>query len=53
MTLIADFLTTVTLGDAILSFLACCLLHEAAIALLPDRIAGPGGWFIDTSRRES
>jgi hypothetical protein len=51
MTLIYDFLSTVTIGDAMLAFLACCLLHETAVAVLPDRIAGPGGWFIDTSRQ--
>lgn len=31
--------------------LTCLLLREAMIVLLPDRVAGPGGSFIDTDRR--
>ena len=30
------------------SFLACCAIRYAIILLLPDEVAGPGGWFIDT-----
>lgn len=30
------------------SFLTCLMIREAMILCLPDRIAGPGGSFIDT-----
>ncbi len=48
---IADFLAAVTVGDVILAALLATLLRSAAVTVLPDRIAGPGGWLIDTSRR--
>jgi hypothetical protein len=47
-----SILSTITVGDVILAFLACCLIHEACVALLPDSVAGPGGWLIDTSGRD-
>ncbi len=43
-----EWIAQITIGDLILSFLTCCLIHETLIAILPDDIAGPGGWFIDT-----
>ncbi|MEO1678099.1 MAG: hypothetical protein AAFU80_08060 [Pseudomonadota bacterium] len=46
------FMANVTVGDLILAALATALLHEAMILVLPDDIAGPGGWLIDTSARE-
>ena len=37
--------------DAILfAALTTCLVREALLSALPDDIAGPGGWLIDTSR---
>ena len=45
-----DLLAEITIGEVILAYLVCCLLHEVLVALLPDRIAGPGGWLIDTGR---
>lgn len=35
--------------DAIcVSFLTCALIRQTMIFTLPDEIAGPGGWLIDT-----
>ena len=31
------------------SLIACLILRELMIVTLPDRIAGPGGWLINTS----
>lgn len=46
-----EWLAQVTVGEVILTLLACCLAHETLVAVLPDRIAGPGGWLIDTARK--
>ena len=31
------------------SLIACLIIRELMIATLPDRIAGPGGWLINTT----
>lgn len=43
-----NWLAEITVGEVILAYLACCLLHELMVVCLPDDIAGPGGWLIDT-----
>ncbi|SDK43856.1 hypothetical protein [Aliiruegeria lutimaris] len=43
-----EWFSQITVGEVILSFLTCCLIHEALVIVLPDEIAGPGGWLIDT-----
>ncbi|MCO6381444.1 MAG: hypothetical protein JXQ91_18150 [Vannielia sp.] len=46
-----DILTSITIGQVISAFLVCVLLREILYTLshvLPDSIAGPGGWLIDT-----
>jgi hypothetical protein len=48
-----DWLAGITVGEVILAWLTCCLVHELLVALLPDRIAGPGGWLIDTGTDEA
>ena len=35
----------------VVSFTSCVLLRELLILTLPDRLAGPGGSFIDTKPR--
>jgi hypothetical protein len=40
----------VTFDALVFSAMTCILLREAMIVLLPDSIAGPGGWLVDTSR---
>ncbi len=44
--------TTLTFDQIALAAMACIALREAMIAFLPDDIAGPGGWLIDTGEEE-
>ena len=46
-----DWLAQITLGEIFLATLATICLRELAVASLPDRIAGPGGWLVDTRHR--
>jgi hypothetical protein len=48
---IAEVVAAITMGDLILAGLATAVARDTAVALLPDRIAGPGGWLVDTSGR--
>ncbi len=48
---IAEMIAGITLGELVLAGLATAVARDAAVALLPDRVAGPGGWLVDTSRR--
>ncbi|HPE25224.1 hypothetical protein [Albidovulum sp.] len=47
-----QFLAQITFDDIAMSFLVCAVLREGMILALPDRIAGPGGWLIDTGAKE-
>lgn len=39
--------------DGLLGSLPVCLaLRQMMILVLPDRVAGPGGWFTDTGTEE-
>lgn len=40
----------ITFDTLVMSAITCLIIREAIIIALPDRIAGPGGTFIDTSR---
>ena len=44
--------TTITADQIILATMACIGLRELMIVLLPDSIAGPGGWLVDTGTEE-
>lgn len=46
-----DF-TAITFDQIVLAMLIAFAIHELLIAILPDRIAGPGGWLIDTATGE-
>lgn len=46
-----DF-TVPTFEQVALAFLATAMIREIMIVALPDDIAGPGGWLIDTSPAE-
>lgn len=48
---IMDF-TAITFDQIALAAMACIAIREAMIMLLPDDIAGPGGWMIDTGEEE-
>ncbi|MBN2907041.1 MAG: hypothetical protein JXJ18_10070 [Rhodobacteraceae bacterium] len=43
-----DLITSITFDQIALSLVCLALAREAIVALLPDRIAGPGGWLVDT-----
>lgn len=34
----------------VMTLIVCLMIREVLIFILPDRIAGPGGSFIDTGR---
>jgi len=40
--------TIITFDQVALAAMACIGLREAMIIMLPDTIAGPGGWLVDT-----
>jgi hypothetical protein len=44
-----DFSTFFAFDAMAVAFLGCVAVREVAIIALPDAIAGPGGWFIDTA----
>jgi hypothetical protein len=46
--MIAGFLSSVSFDDLVGSLLVCLVIREVMIFTLPDRVAGPGGWLIDT-----
>ena len=48
-----DILAQVSFDNVVPAFLTCLVLREAMIFVLPDRIAGPGGWLIDTGSDEA
>ncbi|WP_456386895.1 hypothetical protein [Profundibacter sp.] len=43
-----DWLATISFDQIGMSFIALFVIREAIVFGLPDDIAGPGGWFIDT-----
>jgi len=43
-----EWLTTVTFDQIALSLLTLAVVREAMIQFLPDDVAGPGGWLVDT-----
>ncbi|TCM79274.1 hypothetical protein [Rhodovulum steppense] len=44
-----DWIATITFDQIALSLVTVVILREAMILVLPDRVAGPGGWLIDTA----
>jgi hypothetical protein len=40
----------VTFDAIVFSLMTCILVREAMVAFLPDTIAGPGGWLVDTRK---
>lgn len=41
----------VSFDQMLAAFLTCVVLRDVFVLLLPDTIAGPGGWLVDTRRR--
>jgi hypothetical protein len=48
-----SFLSTISFDDILCSVLACIIIRQAMVVVLPDSIAGPGGWLINTSQEEA
>lgn len=42
--------TTITFDQIILAAMACIAIREVMIMALPNSVAGPGGWLIDTGK---
>ncbi|SDW62982.1 hypothetical protein [Celeribacter indicus] len=42
-------LTAITFDELALAIMTTIAIRELLIVVLPDRIAGPGGWLIDTA----
>lgn len=43
------WISTISADQIMLSLLACYVIREGMIILLPDAVAGPGGWLVDTA----
>lgn len=48
-----SFLSQISFDEIAASLLLCLVLRELLILGLPDRIAGPGGWLVDTGRDDN
>lgn len=48
-----QLLSQISFDEIAASLMACLLLRELMILGLPDHIAGPGGWLIDTGEEEA
>ncbi len=48
-----SFLELVSFDEIAASLLLCLVARELMILALPDHIAGPGGWLIDTGEEEA
>ncbi len=48
-----EILTQFSFDEIAASLLACLLVRELLILALPDHIAGPGGWLVDTGEEEA
>lgn len=46
-----DLLTQITFFEVAMSLLILCAVHEVLVFALPDEVAGPGGWLIDTGEK--
>lgn len=52
MPLLEDLIARISFDDVAMALISCIVIREVMIAALPDRIAGPGGWLIDTGARQ-
>jgi hypothetical protein len=46
------FVSQISFHGLLGSLFVCLALRQMMILVLPDRVAGPGGWFIDTGTEE-
>ena len=47
-----EFLAQISFDELVATGLSCRVIRELLIFVLPDHIAGPGGWLIDTGSEE-
>ena len=47
--MVAEYM--VSFDAAVAAFLTCVVLRDVFVMVLPNEIAGPGGWLVDTRRR--
>ena len=47
-----SYVSQISFDDPLGSLLVCRALRQGMILALPDHMAGPGGWFIDTGTEE-
>lgn len=48
-----SFLSSISFDEVAASLLLCLVVRELMILALPDHVAGPGGWLIDTGEEEA
>ena len=46
-----NLMALISFDEILGSLIACLILREAMIFALPDHIAGPGGWLINTAEK--
>jgi hypothetical protein len=46
-----NLMAQISFDEILGSLIACLILREVMIFALPDRIAGPGGWLINTAEK--
>lgn len=47
-----ELLGVISFDEVVAAFVTCLVIREILIFVLPDHIAGPGGWLIDTGPEE-
>ncbi len=47
-----EILGQISFDEVVGAFVACLVIREVMIFTLPDTVAGPGGWLIDTGSDE-
>lgn len=47
-----DILHMISFDMLAMSMITCLVLREVFVVALPDRVAGPGGWLVDTEDRD-
>lgn len=46
-----ELFSGLTFDSVVMSAITCLVLREVFLFTLPDHVAGPGGWLIDTDPR--
>ncbi|MEM9342457.1 MAG: hypothetical protein AAGA87_05385 [Pseudomonadota bacterium] len=45
-------MSAVSFDNVMMSLITCLIVREIMLVALPDEVAGPGGWLIDTGDSE-